>query len=254
MQQAELPRLRLKPPASARTALRRSLLSPFETEAALVEMIRGLFAQNASERWTWISELVSPSGIADLAAVRLVPGWRNMDELHRLPPRWLYALKSLPVEPFRVEDLANLANVTPSAARGVLKSYADCGFCVYRAEQGTWIKQRDPSPVAERIIAIEAKLSDWRRALYQASRYLDYANQSWVVLDSKAFANARLHVDEFQHRGIGLAGVSPTGEFEVACTAAFRTPRLPQRFWQVNAKISRHLAISRLQMAPVEAV
>jgi hypothetical protein len=158
------------------------------------------------------------------------------------------------MEPFRVEDLANLANVTPSAARAVLKSYADCGFCMYRADQGTWIKQRDPSPVAERIIAIEAKLSDWRRALYQASRYLDYANQSWVVLDSKAFANARLHVDEFQHRGIGLAGVSPRAEFEVACTAVLRTPRLPQRFWQVNAEISRHLAASRLQMAPVEAV
>ena len=173
MQQAELSCLRPKPPASARVAAKRSPLSPFQTEAALVEMIRGLFARNASERWTWISELVSPSGIADLAAVRLVPEWRNMDELHRLPSRWLYALKSLSTEPFRVEDLANLANVTPSAARGVLKSYADCGFCAYRADQGMWIKQRDPSPVAERIIAIEAKLSDWRRALYQASRYLE---------------------------------------------------------------------------------
>lgn len=254
MQQVDFPYLRPTPSESAHIAVRRSALSPFETEAALVEMIRGLFAQNASERWTWISELVSPSGIADLAAVRLVPEWRNMDELHRLPSRWLYALKSLPLEPFRVEDLANLANVTPSAARSVLKSCADCGFCVYRSDQGTWIKQRDPSPMAERIIAIEAKLSDWRRALYQASRYLDYANQSWVVLDSKAFASAFLQVDEFQQRGIGLAGVSPRGEFEVACTAVLRTPRLPQRFWQVNAEISRHLAASRLQMTPVETV
>jgi len=70
----------------------------------------------------------------------------------------------------------------------------------------------------------------------------------------RAFANARLHVDEFQHRGVGLAGVSPRGEFEVACTAVRRTPRLPQRFWQANAEISRHLAASQLQMAPVEAV
>ena len=191
MQQADIPCLRPKSPESARAAVRRLPLSPFESEAALVEVIRGLFARNASERWTWISELASPSGIADLAAARLVPEWRNMDELHRLPPRWLNALKALPMEPFRVEDFANFANVAPSPARSVLKSYADCGFCVYRADQGTWIKQRDPRPVADRIIAIEAKLSDWRRALYQASRYLDYATQSWVVLDSNATCRVR---------------------------------------------------------------
>ena len=39
-------------------------------------------------------------------------------------------------------------------------------------------------------------------ALYQPSRYLDDANQSWVVLDSNVFSNARLQVDEFQHRGV----------------------------------------------------
>lgn len=132
---------------------------------------------------------------------------------------------------------------------GSRAGFRDCRRPRHICHRRAWIKRRDPSPVAERIIAIEAKLSDWRRALYQASRYLDYANQSWVVLDSKAFASACLQVDEFQHRGIGLAGVSPRGEFEVACAAVLRTPRLPQRFWLANAAISRHLFAARITIA-----
>jgi hypothetical protein len=165
----------------------------------------------------------------------------------------LYALKILPLDAFRLEEFAALANVTPSAARVALRSYENSGFCTYRPQQRIWVKLRDPEPVADRIIAIEAKLSDWRRALYQASRYLDYANQSWVVLDSKVLSSARLHVDEFRHRGIGLTGISSTGEFEVECPAVARVPRLIQRFWQVNAEISRHLA-SHLKMVAVKGV
>jgi len=253
MQVAFLRPKRLASASIAAKAFTRLPLPAFASEAELVAMIRGLFAEHSSERWLWIAELVSPSGIADLAAVRLASGQRT-GELHRVPARWLYALKSLPTAPFSLEDFAALTNVSSSAARVALKSYQDAGFCVYAGDKGTWTKVRDPSPVAEKIIAIEAKLSDWRRALYQASRYTDYATQSWVVLDSKAFPSARLHLDEFQHRGIGLAGVSFTGEFEIACSAQSRGPRLPQRFWQANAEISRHLAASRLQMAPVEGV
>jgi hypothetical protein len=35
-----------------------------------------------------------------------------------------------------------------------------------------------PEPVAKKIVAIEAKLRDWRRALYQAAQHVAYASQA----------------------------------------------------------------------------
>lgn len=55
-----------------------------------------------------------------------------------------------------------------------------------------------------KIVAIEAKLVKWRAALQQASSYLSYADEAFVVLPEKSAANAIRNKSEFLECGIGL--------------------------------------------------
>jgi len=199
----------------------------------------------ASDRWRWIDELESANGIADLAAVRLSKRWAGALALGRIPSRWAYAVEWLPFEQeFDLRWFATALNATPAHARQVLGSYTEAGFCRFDRRGKTWCKVSRPRSPIDRVVAIEAKLRDWRRALYQATRYLDYANQSWVVLDGNALQNALLHIDEFSRRGIGLLAMRIDGQIEIASRSAMSAPRFPHRFWQMSAEIAKHLSMS----------
>jgi len=108
--------------------------------------------------------------------------------------------------------------------------------------------------VADRIVAIEAKLRDWRRALYQASRYLDYADEAWVVLGGAGLSTAFLHVDDFRRRGVGLMALARDGALKIATPAQTSPPRMAGRVWHVNAEIARRLQNSRLEKLPVKVI
>lgn len=226
------------------------------SEEQLVTAICSVFAGDVPNRqWVWIPEFGSSNGVADLAAVQLCPKWRASAQIGAIPARWTYLLKCLPLnEPFTVATLSAMANVTVQSARSALYVYQGAGFCESDSTAGTWMKIRELTPIARRIIAIEAKLYDWRRALAQASRYTDYATEAWVVVPDAALSAAYLDIDDFSYRGIGLLGLSCTGEFTVACAATERAPRLPNRYWQANSEIAKRLQNSALEIAPVESI
>jgi hypothetical protein len=142
-----------------------------------------------------------------------------------------------------VKGFSTRFGISESSAHGALAAYADANYCIYKPDGRAWIKTREPMPVAERIVALEAKLRDWRRALYQAVQYASYAFEVWVVLDTAFLQPALVHVDEFEKRGIGLLALSENGESEVVSAAARKPPRSHERFWQANAEIVRRLAI-----------
>ncbi len=59
--------------------------------------------------------------------------------------------------------------------------------------------------------AIEAKLKDWKRALYQAYRYKWFAEYSYVVMDKHYAEPAIKHLDLFIKYNVGLATISTDG-------------------------------------------
>ena len=61
----------------------------------------------------------------------------------------------------------------------------------------------------ERLLAFEAKLSDWRKALKQAYRYRYYADVSIVILPAQAARPAIDNRDLFQQMGVGLWTFNP---------------------------------------------
>lgn len=103
------------------------------------------------------------------------------------------------------------------------------------------VKVRQPAPVVKKIIAVEAKLNDWRRAISQAYRYQRYANQAWVVLDASQARGAINAKKEFKRLNVGLKVLRRTG---VAKT--YVSPRaLPAKslfhFWEANGIIAASL-------------
>ena len=54
------------------------------------------------------------------------------------------------------------------------------------------------------VIAIEAKLSDWRTALHQAFRNLCFAHQSYILLPMATAFRAHRHSAEFVRRRVGI--------------------------------------------------
>jgi hypothetical protein len=95
------------------------------------------------------------------------------------------------------------------------------------------------SCIANEFVAIEAKLGDWRRALYQAVQYQDFAAESWVVLCADGAEEAIFNSDAFEMRGVGLGTVDQDGILEVVCSPQHRTPRLLSRFWEANAEFAK---------------
>ena len=65
--------------------------------------------------------------------------------------------------------------------------------------------------IENEIIAFEAKLSNWRKAIHQAWRNTSFANQVYVVLPRKHSLVAIKHKFEFDERGVGLCVVDESG-------------------------------------------
>jgi len=64
------------------------------------------------------------------------------------------------------------------------------------------------SDLFSEVIAIEAKLYDWPKALYQASRYRQFANRCYVALDAVGTRRALRNRTEFYEANVGLISVA----------------------------------------------
>lgn len=61
------------------------------------------------------------------------------------------------------------------------------------------------------VMTLELKLRNWRRALDQAFRNRNYANESYVLLDATAVGPALAACDEFESANVGLISLSSDG-------------------------------------------
>ena len=60
------------------------------------------------------------------------------------------------------------------------------------------------------VIAIEAKLEDWRTALHQAFRNRCFAHRSYVLLPKPIALRAHLYAAEFDRRQVGICYLDGT--------------------------------------------
>jgi hypothetical protein len=166
--------------------------------------------------------------------------WLRSSGLAKIAPQWAFALRELPYRrKFTTDSFAELTGASRKTALGVLRTFEAAGFCELGRGAHSWMKIRQPLPVASQIIAVEAKLSDWRRALSQAYRYLDFATESWVLLDAANVAPALKNVADFRRLNVGLAALAPNNRVRKLFTPLKQAPKSPVRHWAILSSIGR---------------
>ena len=234
-----------------RTVLRMSAASItekpqiFPSEEELVRVIiragKRVARGATRRRFNILSEFDTSAGIADVVFFYLRKDWRKNFTYGRLPSRWIYALKVLPFRTnFTSDEFALISCVSRNTALQALRRYESMGYCG-RSKKGLWKKIRQPVPVVKKIIAIEAKLTDWRRAISQAYRYQRYASQAWVVLDASKARGAIASKKEFQRLNVGLKVLSPKGQAKTYVSPRVLPPKSLANFWEANGLIAASL-------------
>jgi len=119
--------------------------------------------------------------------------------------------------PVSYRHLASKVNGHGDGLRRVLDELVDIGHVIHIANE-TYVRRSESRSIISRTIGIEAKLHDWRHALYQASRYRLFAHQSYVLLPQRHITAAANNADRFARAGVGLAGYSD-GQVEIVVRA-----------------------------------
>jgi hypothetical protein len=216
------------------------MLSPFLTEYQLVDTF-----QNASKSKFNLEcalEVMSNNGIADIVLYSPANRRNLQGDLSLINPRLAYALHVLPMNKlFSVSDFAKLIISSTKTAQDALYSFMAAGFCEYSASDKKWIKTLEPQKIANELYAVEAKLKDWKKALKQAYRYLDYADQAWVLIDEKHVTPAIKNLDEFKRLKVGLASISTQGEIKKIFSPENTKARFETSVWAANTHIAKHI-------------
>jgi hypothetical protein len=66
------------------------------------------------------------------------------------------------------------------------------------------------------LLAVEFKLKRWREALRQAAQYREFADDSYVILDSSKVETTQTMLSEFRSAGVGLILQRNDNQFKVA--------------------------------------
>ena len=205
------------------------------------EVVR-LVAQHAENLWPDVggkrvlqAERGYGRGVADLVVLDVDPTQVSSRRNLGLPPARrageaavLEAVIANAGKP--IDAIVSAIAMTPSHARRLVWQLADAGLI--KVEDGkvhpTWPAAR----VVTRVIAIEAKLTDWRGGAIQADRYLEFADEAYLAMPSHHIEGLLRNPDRLGGLDLGLIAVEQ-GE----CSIAIPAPKVPPR----NPSIRRWL-------------
>ncbi|MFD1953194.1 hypothetical protein ACFSL6_03130 [Paenibacillus thailandensis] len=188
------------------------LLDTFESkESTLINSFEDFLIQRSKKKTPIIlRELDCWQGRADVVAAFLSPHWmlpEGAEEiLSRLGPAQvlsvLYQKKRQ-----KLNTIVMLSGLSETTVRRHLKELIEGGLIQQHAQDTFTIH---PFVNIPRITfhAYEAKLHNWKRALYQAINYLGFAQYSSVVMPERYIKPALENLEHFRINGIGLVSVS----------------------------------------------
>lgn len=153
-------------------------------------------------------ECVGSAGIADIVLVEFDKIAIEKREKNQLPPiinpvqiKVLFSLDES--QPKDISSISSLTGYSPGYIKSSsIRPLINNGL-IFKVKSG-YIRTNLFCPVVKRIIAIEAKRENWTRGLYQARRYLRFANKVFLAID-KAYAKRIIpHKNTMKKQGIGL--------------------------------------------------
>jgi len=179
---------------------------PFERETQLVKVLGERGGSLFPGFSLLLDEVSSGYGVADLVFVRPSPAAlaRRLaaDVEPLLSAKAIQLFLTLATGLIADEDAFRNAAVVPAYGRRLLCRLHDGGYLGHTSTHAA------VGPTFDYLVAVEAKLTDWRRAIQQAVRYRTFADEVYVALPmALAQAVASRHL---LPSGVGLIGVDPS--------------------------------------------
>ena len=223
----------------------------FDSEEQLVQAIVAC-ARHARRREYRIElEVDAGVGVADLVLTKRAPrSTEGLRALGSVSPRLAVLLSQALGDSIksRQELAANLGTSEGTAQRVIARL----------SVAGVVSQTRDSLDIAtvgtppfERLIAIEAKISDWQRVLVQAYRNLQFADESWVVLDHTYIRPAMAQLERFKVAGVGLASIDRNRGLFIHHGATAQGPVSLGKRWQAQAVLASRVLTRRIVSSAV---
>jgi len=92
------------------------------------------------------------------------------------------------------------------------------------------------------ICCFEGKLRDWRRALYQATRYRAFAHRSFVVMPEDSVRPAQAQVGHFRLARVGLLALDDDAQLRIITKPRSQRPRSPVMFTMAKGRVLASIA------------
>ena len=218
-------------------------LLAYRSETALVNDLNNFILRTRKERFTTLKEFEGGFGRPDLLLYSdpTSHSTKDIESLAALNPRYAPLLSlSAALAVKSLSDLMLVSGGSNETARRIASELArvdrltkhqtsDQGFSIAPIAQ----------PPFQQVVAIEAKLRDWSRALIQAFRYREFSTQSWVVLDHAHVASAVKQSARFKATGVGLASFSTAGDLHVHVMARPNKWRGSALAWRTQAILAK---------------
>lgn len=220
----------------------------FASEEQLVKAIVACIKRARRREYRVEAEVDAGVGIADLVLAKRSPrSTAALRALGSINPR-LALLLSRPVGDAITtrEALAESIGTSTSAAQRVLSQLTAVGLASGSASNLS-LATVSTLPF-ERLIAVEAKISEWQRVLVQAYRNLQFADESWVVLDRAFVRPALAQLHQFDVSGVGLASMDRNEGLLIHLAAKNAGPMSVGKRWQAQAVLATR-AVSRRPLA-----
>lgn len=211
----------------------------FDTELQLVKAIVACAGRARRRDYRVELEVDASVGIADVVLAKRSPrSTKALKALASVNPRWAVLLSHEVSRKIASRaDLAKCLGTSEGGAQKVLAQLAAANLA-FGTPQDLELAAIGTLPF-ERVIAVEAKLSEWQRVLSQAHRNLQFADESWVVLDHACVRPALAQVERFQSAGVGLASLDRLSQgIIIHVPAAASGPVSITKRWQAQAVLA----------------
>jgi len=162
--------------------------------------------------WVWASANAWPADLSNEAAVLL-----------RQPTCSRILALLNPNRPRRESYLAERAGVAKATFRRWLIALVK--YDLAHEESGSYRLGRIIDFENSEVCSFEFKLNNWKRALYQAKRYLSFSHRVYVVLPHERLSRVEDHLDRFSTFNIGLILHDGEGYSETVLYSRKRAPK-----------------------------
>jgi len=129
------------------------------------------------------------------------------------------------VVPISLNEIADKSGISQSYVRSsILRELIHGGFV--KAVDNGYVKVNGWVPIAKSVTAIEAKLTDWKSGLWQASRYKNVADKVYLAMPAEFIH--RVDLNECHRKGVGLISFDPeTNKYKIIVKSAVQNPLDP---------------------------